>query len=263
VISQSAPLERRVFNVLCDGKACSGQVLATQLGVTRSAVWKAIEKLRALGLAIQAQRSAGYALPQAVTPLAAPLIAAQLSASERKRLRQLQVAWSLGSTNDELLGRTGLRPGQYDVLLAEYQQAGRGRRARQWLGAPGASLCLSIGWQYAALPADSGALSLAVGVAVLHALRKLHDAPLQLKWPNDLLLNQHKLGGILRSCRACLCRGWHWHQRRHSGSVAQPAVRQRHAASRFMRRRFWSRGPQPACGTAHRRGHRLPADLCR
>jgi BirA family biotin operon repressor/biotin-[acetyl-CoA-carboxylase] ligase len=63
-------------------------------------------------------------------------------------------------------------------------------------------LCLSLSWSYAALPADAGALSLAVGVASLRALRQLLDVPLQLKWPNDLQSNGRKLGGILIELRA-------------------------------------------------------------
>ena len=196
------PLERRVFAELCSGKPCSGEFLASRLTVTRSAVWKAIEKLRQLGLPIDAQRPAGYSLPHALSSLNAVAIAALLPAATRRLVRQLHVEWSLGSTNDELLLRRDLPLGQCDVLLAENQHAGRGRRARQWLSVPGASLCLSLSWQYPALPADASALSLAVGVAAVRALRSLYDLPLQLKWPNDLQSAGRKLGGILIELRA-------------------------------------------------------------
>jgi BirA family biotin operon repressor/biotin-[acetyl-CoA-carboxylase] ligase len=196
------PLERRVFAELCSGRPCSGEYLASRLTVTRSAVWKAIEKLRELGLPINAQRPAGYCLPQALSSLDAVAITSLLPGATRRLVRQLEVEWSLGSTNDELLSRRDLPPGRCDVLLAENQQAGRGRRARQWFSVPGASLCLSLSWQYPALPADASALSLAIGVAAVRALRSLHDFPLQLKWPNDLQSAGRKLGGILIELRA-------------------------------------------------------------
>ena len=196
------PLERRLFLRLCSGQACSGAQLATSLGVTRSAVWKAIERLRDLGLPVVAQRPAGYRLSTALSPLDAKRITSWLPAATIQRIHNLAVAWSLLSTNDELLTRRELKAGQCDVLLAEHQLAGRGRRTRQWLSVPGASLCLSLSWLYPSLPADAGALSLAIGVASVRALRRLHDLPLQLKWPNDLQSGGRKLGGILIELRA-------------------------------------------------------------
>ena len=196
------PLEQRLFNKLSAGAPCSGQHLADELGVTRSAVWKAVERLRQLGLPVRAQRPAGYRLSAGLSPLDAQHITRLLPAKLAKVVRPLNVAWSLDSTNSELLRRTGLQPGRCEVLLAECQLAGRGRRARSWLSAPGSSLCLSLGWQFPSLPSESGALSLAIGVAVLRALRGLQDIPLQLKWPNDVLVNGRKLGGILIELRA-------------------------------------------------------------
>jgi BirA family biotin operon repressor/biotin-[acetyl-CoA-carboxylase] ligase len=86
--------------------------------------------------------------------------------------------------------------------MAEYQSAGRGRRARRWLAAPGSSLCFSVAWQYAAMPAQLGALSLAIGVALRRGLLRDCGLELQLKWPNDLLYRQRKLGGVLIEMRA-------------------------------------------------------------
>ena len=93
-------------------------------------------------------------------------------------------------------------PGRFDFLTAEYQSAGRGRRTRRWFAPPGGALCLSIGWSFAALPADIGALSLAIGVCVLRALESVGQPGAALKWPNDVVVGTGKLGGILIELRA-------------------------------------------------------------
>jgi BirA family biotin operon repressor/biotin-[acetyl-CoA-carboxylase] ligase len=195
-------LAQRLFATLGDGELHSGEQLAAKLSVTRSAIWKGIENLRRLGLVVSATRNKGYRLDAPLTPLDAKRIGAQLPAPIRSVLRSVEVGWSLTSTNAELLSRVDLPPGKCAVLLAEHQSAGRGRRARQWYAAPGRSLCLSASWLFPVLPADSGALSLAVGVAVLRSLRQLQVSPVQLKWPNDLVVGGRKLGGILIELRA-------------------------------------------------------------
>ncbi len=141
-------------------------------------------------------------------PLSAQAISAGVESQARSRLRRVEVAWQLDSTNSTLFARTDLPPGRCDVLLAEVQTAGRGRRGRSWLATPGGTLCLSLGWTFGQMPRDLGSLGLAVGVCVLRALGEhlpaavLARTPLQLKWPNDLQCDAHKLGGILIDLRA-------------------------------------------------------------
>jgi BirA family biotin operon repressor/biotin-[acetyl-CoA-carboxylase] ligase len=195
-------LVQRVFAALADGAAHSGEQLAAEQAVSRSAIWKAVGALQELGVIIEAAPHRGYRLAGPVTPLEAARIVAQLSPSLRERLRGAEVAWSLPSTNSALLARTEPPVGQFDFLLAEYQSAGRGRRARQWFAPPGGALCLSIGWSYATLPRGAAALSLAVGVCARRALYAFARVPVQLKWPNDLLAAECKLGGILIELRA-------------------------------------------------------------
>ena len=88
------------------------------------------------------------------------------------------------------------------VVLAEHQTGGRGRRGRAWIAPPGGAICLSLAWQYPDLPADLSALSLVVGVAAVNALASLGVAGVRLKWPNDLVTADGKLGGILIEMRA-------------------------------------------------------------
>ncbi len=100
------------------------------------------------------------------------------------------------STNAVLLERAeaGAPPGS--VVVAATQTAGRGRLGRTWLSAPGDSLTFSLLWRFAPGTAPAG-LSLAVGLAVARALAKLGAGEAALKWPNDLLKDGRKLGGIL------------------------------------------------------------------
>ena len=107
----------------------------------------------------------------------------------------------LDSTSDRLLAVQELPPGRFDACLAEFQRAGRGRRGRSWVAPFASGLCLSVNWSYRDAPATLGALSLAAGVAALRALRRLGYAKLSLKWPNDIVHRDGKLGGILIDLR--------------------------------------------------------------
>ena len=108
---------------------------------------------------------------------------------------------ALDSTSDRLLAVDDLPSGPFDACLAEFQSAGRGRRGRRWVAPFASGLCLSVGWSYRDAPAALVALSLAAGVAVLRALGRLGIAGLALKWPNDIVRDDSKLGGILIDLR--------------------------------------------------------------
>jgi BirA family transcriptional regulator, biotin operon repressor / biotin---[acetyl-CoA-carboxylase] ligase len=196
------PLIARVFAELSDGQFHSGEDLAQALGVSRSAVWKAVKSLRDLGATLHAVRNRGYRLAKSSEPLAAERILEKLSEAVRKQVRSLEVAWTVGSTNTELLSRANPPNGSSEVLLAEYQTAGRGRRGRAWLAPPGGAICLSLSWTFRDVPADLGALGLVIGVCELRALQELGVTGAKLKWPNDVLVDERKLGGILIELRA-------------------------------------------------------------
>lgn len=200
-----APLVQRLFDALAtqaDAAADpprfqSGESLAQSLGVSRSGIWKAVTQLREAGVDVDALPRQGYRLRRTTSALQPQLIRQQLPAATAQRLRTLRCCWSTGSTNADLLLQSGLLPGQCDVLTAEHQSAGRGRRGRRWLAPPGGAVCLSWSWSFDVLPPQSSALSLAVGVTALRALGRCGITGVQLKWPNDLVTAQGKLGGIL------------------------------------------------------------------
>jgi len=101
------------------------------------------------------------------------------------------------STSSLLLARAGDGAPAGSVVVADRQTAGRGRRGRHWLSSPAASLTFSVLWRFAGGVDRLAGLSLAVGVAVLRALEACGASGLALKWPNDILLGDAKLGGIL------------------------------------------------------------------
>jgi len=199
---EPAPLAQRVLRRLSDAGFASGQQLASELGVTRSAIWKAVHALEEAGVRIEAVSNRGYRLADRIAALDGVDITVRLPAGARACLARCEVAWSLPSTNAALLAGTEPPPGQAFVLLAEQQTAGRGRRGREWIAPLGGALCLSLAWTFTELPRDLAALSLVVGTCALRALESRGVRGLALKWPNDLVAADRKLGGILIEMRA-------------------------------------------------------------
>lgn len=190
--------ERQLITLLNDGRFHSGESLAEQLGgISRAAVWKAVQNLQTLGLEIHAVRGRGYRLARPIELLDAARIEADLTAAARPWVSALEVRERIDSTNSYLLHRAkeGLAGGA--VCLAEWQSAGRGRRGRSWVSPFGANLYLSLLWRFALEPALLSGVSLAVGVALVRALSGLGIDGLGLKWPNDLLWRGRKLAGVL------------------------------------------------------------------
>jgi BirA family biotin operon repressor/biotin-[acetyl-CoA-carboxylase] ligase len=192
--------DRALLEHLIRGPA-SGDALAKAAGQTRAAVWKRIEGLRQAGVGIAAQPGRGYALTQPLDLLDAHRIRATLPAAVAARVGSLEVAWSIDSTNSELLRRPVDPAAGVDVLLAERQTGGRGRRGRSWASPLAAHLYLSVSRPFAGGLARLGGLSLVAGVATAEALRALGFDCVRLKWPNDVVeASAHglrKLGGLL------------------------------------------------------------------
>jgi BirA family biotin operon repressor/biotin-[acetyl-CoA-carboxylase] ligase len=118
-----------------------------------------------------------------------------LTEPARALLATLEVEWIVDSSNSVLLRREGVADGA-EALLVEGQSGGRGRRGREWRSPLASNLYLSLARRYAGGLARLGGLSLAAGVAVAEALHSL-DVAVQLKWPNDLVVEDRKLGGLL------------------------------------------------------------------
>ena len=120
-----------------------------------------------------------------------------LKPATARRIERLHVFASLDSTNRFLLDLPPPARGALHVAIADHQHAGRGRRGRRWTAPPGAALLLSVAMQSAASPGELATLPLAAGVAARRAIRDACGVDVGLKWPNDLVWHDRKLGGIL------------------------------------------------------------------
>ncbi len=132
-----------------------------------------------------------------VQHLDSDLIKASLVKSAQLWLRQLDVFESIDSTNLHLARAAVSGPIDGHVAVAEFQTAGRGRRGRTWSGTAGANVALSMGHAVDVPVSRVGALSLVVGLAAVDVLECAGVDGVGLKWPNDVMLNGAKLGGVL------------------------------------------------------------------
>lgn len=192
---EAAVDDRQLLAKLGAGRL-SGDALARELGQTRAAIWKRIQGLRAAGVEIDGRAGDGYQLQQRLELLDPASILGMLPAPLAESLNTLDVAWSVGSTNSELLRCSAPERGAR-VLLAERQTGGRGRRGRAWASPLAAHVYLSMLRGFAGGLSRLGGLSLVAGVAVAEALRAHGVAQVGLKWPNDIVVDGHKLGGLL------------------------------------------------------------------
>ena len=117
-------------------------------------------------------------------------------------LAELESFAAIGSTNTHLMQRRGPEPGMLHVALTANQTAGRGRHGKTWTLPPGSGLALSTAYTFPAQPGNLPALTLAIGLSAIDALEELGVGGIQLKWPNDLLAGDAKLGGILTEAQS-------------------------------------------------------------
>jgi len=129
-------------------------------------------------------------------PLSREEILDRLGVSTKSRVF-LEIHKEVASTNQHLLDAPDLESDNLSVCLAESQSAGRGRRGKAWYSPPYTGLYLSAGWQFRQIPSDLTALTLAVGVIARRVIQAETDLHIKLKWPNDLIWSDRKLGGVL------------------------------------------------------------------
>lgn len=192
---------RRLLAMLATGEFHSGEQLAKQLRITRSAVWKLIGNLRNMGIAVEALSRQGYRLPRAVQLYDGDAIKAALNQDTLQSIELIDVLLTVDSTNRHLIDSPAPAPGKASVCVAEVQTDGRGRRGRSWVAPFGSGVCLSLAWQFTESPPTFSAMSLVIGVAITRALRRLGCSQTQLKWPNDIVSKHRKLAGVLIDMR--------------------------------------------------------------
>ena len=197
----SVDKKKLLIDRLSDGNFHSGEHLAVELGVSRTAIWKQIQTLDGYGLDIFRVRGKGYCLSRPLELLRQTDIETAIEAANRRELKDIEIFFITDSTNGQLMNRVGLPGFHGSVALAEFQTAGRGRRGRHWFSPLGAGICLSVAWHFDSQPETMAALSLAAGVAVIRTLHAQGLVKARLKWPNDIICEGKKLGGILLETR--------------------------------------------------------------
>ncbi|MBS2030708.1 MAG: biotin--[acetyl-CoA-carboxylase] ligase [Deltaproteobacteria bacterium] len=177
----------------------SGEAISNKLGLSRTAVWKNVESLRGKGYVIEAVPARGYRLveiPDRLTELElSPLL------NTHDFGRTLHALDEVGSTSDEAsqLALEGAEHGE--TVVAEMQTSGRGRRGRAWVSPPGKNLYLSIVLRPELPPQRAPELTFVAAVAVAETLIEA-NVPAQIKWPNDIVVEDKKVAGILTELHA-------------------------------------------------------------
>ncbi len=194
--------QRKILDILADAQFHSGTELAKKIGISRSAICKQLKCLHELGIEFSAVSGKGYCLEYPLRLLSESQMAEYLNSQTRALISSIEIHDCLNSTNSYL--RDQSVPAEFDaginkglVCFAEYQTAGRGRRGREWVSPFGSNIYLSILWHFQNGPASISGLSLAVGVAVIRALKECGIEGAGLKWPNDIYWQGKKLAGIL------------------------------------------------------------------
>lgn len=183
-----------LLRLLQDGRFHSGEALGAALGVSRAAVWKKLQALQAeLGLPIHKVRGRGYQLEAPLQLLDAQWLNDQADGPGWCAC----VSPCLDSTNAEALRLLPSAPALPFYVLAERQTSGRGRRGRNWVSPFGENIYYSLVLRIEGGMRQLEGMSLAVGLALLQVVREQGVVSAGLKWPNDVLVGERKLAGIL------------------------------------------------------------------
>lgn len=161
------------------------------------AVWKHISALREAGIDLQTRPGKGYRLPAAVELLDRERIHRAAAPETMAGLQSIEILLDIDSTNNYLRDRAMQGAPSGSVCLAERQHGGRGRRGRSWVSPFAANLYFSLLWRISTGAMVLGGLSLVAGIAVMRSLRCFGIESAGLKWPNDILVRNAKLAGIL------------------------------------------------------------------
>ncbi|PKM51301.1 MAG: biotin--[acetyl-CoA-carboxylase] ligase [Firmicutes bacterium HGW-Firmicutes-7] len=189
-------MKEKVLKLLIDAEQfLSGEEMSHTLGVSRTAVWKNINKLRGEGYCIESVTNKGYRLTMQPDQLDAYEIEQLLGS--KKLVEQVFVYKSIDSTNKEAK-RKAMEGNSYTaLLLSEEQTIGIGRRGRQWVSKKGAGIYMSLLLRPLIKPINASMITLVAGLAVQRAIGQITGLNSQIKWPNDLVIRNKKICGIL------------------------------------------------------------------
>ena len=183
------------------GTWVSGELLSRRLGVSRAAIWKHIRKLKEEGYGIEASPKKGYLLAEISDLLLPEEIRDGLSADVFGR-KEIFYYRELDSTNGKAKELAAAGAPEGTVVIAEKQTEGRGRRGRSWFSPSADGIYVSLIIRPDIAPTEASRITLMTAVATAEALHSLTPLEIRIKWPNDILVNGSKIGGILTEISA-------------------------------------------------------------
>ena len=195
-------LDEKILSVLRNNtdSYISGEDLSGHSGISRAAIWKHIEKLREEGYDIEASPHLGYRL----VSIPDSLIPGEIKHGLKAKIfgKEIISYKKVDSTNDVAYGlaENGIREGT--VILAEEQARGKGRHGRTWTSPPKSGICLSCILRPEIAPNEIPRITLLAAVAVAKSIRRITGLNAMIKWPNDILINNKKVCGILTEMKA-------------------------------------------------------------
>ncbi len=178
----------------------SGTRIAEELGTTRSEVWRAIQHLRELGVQITAHPASGYQLESVADLLLPDIIGPMVNGT--MFASRMHHYFRIGSTNAAAMEAAAAGAPEGAVFFAEQQTAGRGRGGNNWESAASDGIYCTVVLRPQLSPADALLLSLIAGIAVAEAVEHTTGLHPDLRWPNDVLLEERKFCGILTEMNA-------------------------------------------------------------
>jgi BirA family biotin operon repressor/biotin-[acetyl-CoA-carboxylase] ligase len=193
-------MDSELLQALREGGHISGEELGKRLKMTRTAIWKRVNRLRGLGYEIASSPRRGYSLVS-VPDL---LLPEEIEPGLRTKIFGKQIIFyhELSSTQSAAkeLGRRGAEEGT--VVISETQTQGKGRKGREWFSTPGQGIQISVILRPRLKPAQSIQIPLVAGVAVAQAIAEVTPLKPRIKWPNDIIVGRKKVGGILTEMSA-------------------------------------------------------------
>ncbi len=171
--------------------------LSKSTGLDTELVFESLARLQAIGLPIERSCNGRFRLATLIQPVNAELIRQRLSLVDIEMADKVSLYESLDSTNSYLMEFLSGSSLHKQVCIAEHMTAGRGRQHKQWLGGAYQNVILSVGWNFSLQIRHLSGLSLAVAVMAIRCLKRYGQINYRLKWPNDILVDNRKLSGIL------------------------------------------------------------------
>ncbi|HEY1422746.1 MAG TPA: biotin--[acetyl-CoA-carboxylase] ligase [Candidatus Acidoferrum sp.] len=180
--------------------AISGERIAKEIGVSRSTVWRWVQRLREVGVRVKGKPNTGYFLERVADILTPDMLRQQLKGS--MFAKKIHHFFRTDSTNRVAMDLAYAGEPEGTVVLAEEQTAGRGRAGRTWHSERASGIYVTLLLRPRISPVQAPLLTMMAGLSAHAAIQSQTGLQPDVKWPNDLMLNGKKLGGILTEMHA-------------------------------------------------------------